>query len=69
MNTTHEPLNAADRCDRCGAQGYVRWVKAMADLVMCAHHTGKHELELVAAGFTIHEDNREVLSQRPVAAY
>jgi hypothetical protein len=62
-------LNAHDRCDRCEAQAYVRWVKSSQDLVMCAHHTRKYELSLLADGWVIHEDNREVLTARPVAAY
>ena len=36
---TVEPLTAADRCDRCGAQAYVRvTLPAGHDLLVCAHH-------------------------------
>lgn len=36
---TAEPLTAADRCDRCGAQAYVRvTLPAGHDLLFCAHH-------------------------------
>ena len=36
---TVEPLTAADRCDRCGAQAYVRvTLPAGHDLLFCAHH-------------------------------
>jgi hypothetical protein len=62
-------MNAHDRCDKCGAQGYVRWAKGKVDLVLCGHHTTENEPELIAAGFSIHEDNRDLLTQRPVAAY
>ena len=31
-------LTAADRCDRCGAQAYVRVVLAAGDLLFCGHH-------------------------------
>jgi hypothetical protein len=63
------PMNAHDRCDRCGAQGYVRWVKEDTDLVMCGHHSTKYEPELLGAGFSVYEDNRAVLTQKLVAAY
>lgn len=41
MNVT--TLNAADRCDRCGAQAYVRTAHETPDekvlyLLWCAHH-------------------------------
>lgn len=37
-------LSATDRCDRCGAQAYVRVVlPSGADLQFCAHHWTRHE--------------------------
>lgn len=37
------PLTAADRCDRCGAQAYVRAVLlAGGELLFCAHHGREH---------------------------
>ena len=37
--TDFPPLTNADRCDRCGAQAYVRVVLAGGgDLLFCAHH-------------------------------
>lgn len=36
---TVEPLTAVDRCDRCGAQAYVRvTLPAGSELLFCAHH-------------------------------
>ena len=36
-------LNAADRCDRCGAQAYVRVTLASGfDLLFCVHHSKEH---------------------------
>jgi hypothetical protein len=33
------PLTAADRCDRCGAQAYIRVVLVTGgELLFCAHH-------------------------------
>ncbi|MEY2634736.1 MAG: hypothetical protein RIS75_676 [Actinomycetota bacterium] len=37
--TTSPTLTAADRCDRCGAQAYVRVVlPGGGELLFCAHH-------------------------------
>ena len=46
MTSTLAPaasLSAADRCDGCGAQAYVR-VKLVAggELLFCGHHWGRH---------------------------
>ena len=38
------PLNAFDRCDRCGAQAFVRAVlRGGSELLFCRHHARKHE--------------------------
>jgi hypothetical protein len=46
MNTTtvEAPrLTAHDRCDRCGAQAYVKFVLAAGgELMFCAHHARAH---------------------------
>lgn len=40
-------LNAADRCDRCGAQAYVRAVlPSGGQLYFCAHHARQVEESL-----------------------
>jgi len=41
--TTSSPLTAADRCDRCGAQAYLR-VELLSggELLFCAHHAREH---------------------------
>jgi hypothetical protein len=31
-------MSAADRCDRCGAQAWVRVALANGDLTFCGHH-------------------------------
>ena len=36
--TLDRPLTAADRCDRCGAQAYVRVTLTSGELLFCAHH-------------------------------
>lgn len=48
MNTTLAPdLTVADRCDRCGAQAYVRVTLGEGlELLFCAHHGRKYEEKL-----------------------
>jgi hypothetical protein len=37
------PLTASDRCDRCGAQAYVRVTLSKGgELLFCGHHARKH---------------------------
>jgi hypothetical protein len=40
------PLTAADRCDRCGAQAYVRVRLITGELHFCAHHAKQFEPSL-----------------------
>ncbi len=44
MTTALAPtLSAADRCDRCGAQAYVRArLTTGGELLFCAHHGREH---------------------------
>jgi len=55
-----KPLSAADRCDRCGAQAYVRVMLAGGgELLFCAHHGRKYGEALREAGAEIvDETNR-----------
>ena len=46
------PLTAIDRCDRCGAQAYLRvQLQSGGELLFCAHHAREHgeKLREVAA--------------------
>ncbi len=42
-------LTAADRCDRCGAQAFVRVVLTAGDLLFCGHHAKAYEDKLRAS--------------------
>ena len=62
------PLTAADRCDRCGAQAYVRVVLASGgELLFCAHHGREHAPALSDAAAVI-QDESERLRQTPTTA-
>jgi hypothetical protein len=52
---TTDTLTAADRCDRCGAQAYLRVVlNSGGELLFCAHHGRAHgdKLREVAVDIT-----------------
>ena len=54
-----DSLTALDRCDRCGAQAYVRaMLTSGGELLFCAHHGRAHETKLreVAAAITDERD-------------
>ncbi|RQN08514.1 hypothetical protein EHW97_06405 [Aeromicrobium camelliae] len=51
-------LTAGDRCDRCGAQAYVRVeLTAGAELLFCAHHARQHEDKLREVAINIHDES------------
>ena len=53
-------LDALDRCDRCGAQAYIRAVLAAGELLFCAHH-GREYGEKLAREALLVEDTSSVL--------
>ncbi len=58
MNATvmdNQQLTAADRCDRRGAQAYLRVTLARA-AVLCAHHARKHSDKLKQVALHLHDE-------------
>ena len=65
---SHPPLTAADRCDRCTAQAYIRvTMPSGSELLFCAHHGHAYETKLreVSVGF---QDDSAALTETPTAA-
>jgi hypothetical protein len=61
-------FTALDRCDRCGAQAYVRiQLLSGGELLFCAHHAREHadKLQQVAADI---QDETGQLSKTPTTA-
>ena len=56
-------LTAQDRCDRCGAQAYVRAQVTAGELLFCGHHANKHRDAIITSGGRILEDNTESLRE------
>ena len=61
-------LTAADRCDRCGAQAYVRVVLVSGgELLFCAHHGREHAEALAKANAEVHDESGR-LNETPEVA-
>ena len=56
-----KPLTAVDRCDRCGAQAYLRVELAGGgELLFCAHHTREHGRALAEIAVEIQDETRRL---------
>ena len=55
------PLNALDRCDRCGAQAYVRATLLNGGELMFSAHHGKEYAAKLKAGAAAIQDESEKL--------
>jgi hypothetical protein len=54
-------LNASDRCDRCGAQAYVRVTMANgSELFFCLHHSREHADKLKQVALKIHDESARI---------
>ncbi len=61
MSTTAvEELTAADRCDRCGAQAYLRVTLHAGELLFCAHHGKAHADRLKQVALTIQDETNKL---------
>lgn len=62
------PLTAEDRCDRCGAQAYLRVELASGgELLFCAHHAREHGDALKQVAIAVHDETHK-LSDTPATA-
>lgn len=61
MSTTLAELTTADRCDRCGAQAYLRvTLPSGGELLFCAHHARAHEDKLKQVALNIQDETRKL---------
>jgi hypothetical protein len=64
MSTTlapHTALSASDRCDRCGAQAYLRVALASGlELLFCAHHAREHGEKLRQVAVTVIDESHKL---------
>lgn len=57
-------LTAADRCDACGAQAYIRVVVNNSELLFCAHHGRKHQEKLAAIAESWHDESSRLFDDQ-----
>ncbi len=58
------PLNSLDRCDRCGAQAYVRAILVSGgELLFCAHHAKTYAEGLKPVVATIQDERGKLANQ------
>ncbi|KSW28661.1 hypothetical protein [Cellulomonas sp. B6] len=62
------PLSAADRCDRCGAQAYVRVVLPVGELLFCAHHAREHAPKFAAVATHVQDETDRLLAEHGAGA-
>ncbi|RXW33399.1 DUF7455 domain-containing protein [Propioniciclava flava] len=56
-----DALTAADRCDRCGAQAYLRvTMPSGGELLFCAHHARAHQDKLQQVALKIQDETNRV---------
>ena len=54
-------LTAADRCDRCGAQAYLRvTLSGGSELLFCAHHGKEHADKLKQVALKIRDETNRL---------
>ncbi len=54
-------LTAADRCDRCGAQAYLRVeLQSGGELLFCAHHAREHGDKLREVAANVHDETHKL---------
>jgi hypothetical protein len=60
------PLTASDRCDRCGAQAYIRVeLPGGNELLFCAHHAREHGPKLRALAVNWHDETGKLFDAPP----
>lgn len=62
-------LNTLDRCDRCGAQAYLRVVleSSGGELLFCGHHARSVEATLKPLSSEWHDETSRLTEKVPVA--
>lgn len=60
------PLTAMDRCDRCGAQAYLRVeLQTGGELMFCAHHAREHGDKIKEIAATVVDETHKLAPKQP----
>ncbi|MBZ5733721.1 hypothetical protein K8Z61_04360 [Nocardioides sp. TRM66260-LWL] len=63
------PLTAADRCDRCGAQAYLRVeLRSGGELLFCAHHAREHGDKIKELAITVVDETHKLTGSPAISA-
>jgi len=63
------PLTADDRCDRCGAQAYMRvTLTSGLELLFCGHHGKEFGPKLAEAGATLDDQLEQLVESEQATA-
>ena len=61
-------MTAEDRCDRCGAQAYLRVeLQSGGELLFCAHHAREHGDKLKEVAVTVVDETHKLTNTPAVA--
>ncbi|MFC6153211.1 DUF7455 domain-containing protein [Nocardioides yefusunii] len=61
---TTAALTAEDRCDRCGAQAYLRVeLQSGGELLFCAHHAREHGDKLREIAVSFHDETHKLANR------
>ena len=61
-------LTAEDRCDRCGAQAYLRVeLQTGGELLFCAHHAREHGERLREVAANVHDETHRLVDTPAIA--
>ena len=62
-------LTAGDRCDRCGAQAYLRVeLTGGGELLFCAHHAREHGDKLREIAVHVHDETDRLIDRPTTTA-
>lgn len=56
-------LNAADRCDVCGAQAYIRVSLTTGELMFCSHHGNEKRAKLEPIATAWQDETEKLLAR------
>ncbi len=60
-------LSAVDRCDRCGAQAYLRVeLQSGGELLFCAHHAREHGDKIKELAANVVDETHKLTEKRPI---
>jgi hypothetical protein len=57
-----------DRCDQCGAQAFMIFVKEPQEFLFCGHHGREHEPTLAASGWTVFDHTNKINEKPSISA-